>query len=433
VIQASGAVEEGRGHSAFYRFFSRASWNPDAIGIKLLGLVMFYAGLVQKVVNLLVDDSLAKKRGPHIFGAGMHHDAPASTYGRGPSGKRHVSFAFGHSWVVLSVHVPLPWNPNRGISLPILFRLYRPKKLTPVEHYVKRTELAREMIEFVLAAFPNRRFRILGDNEYACRTVVRDLPHNATFVGPMPKDAALYELPGSRKRKKRGRKPLKGARLPSLGQIASDQLVPWREVTVNIYGKTVPLEIKTFICLWYTVAGTHPVRVVYTRDPRGRYEERTYFSTDTDRTAKEVVELYSFRWLLECTFRNGKQSLGISDPQNGFWRRSQIPEDSQTVQTDLQSERSERGRKAVLHTFSFGMLTYSFVIIWYLMNGNPEKDIEAARERAPWYRHKSSVSFDDMLLAIRIRCLEAKLSHHPKFANVPKELWGQLATYCMAA
>ncbi len=169
------------------------------------------------------------------------------------------------------------------------------------------------------------------------------------------------------------------------------------------------------------------------RDPRGRYEERAYFSTDISLTGKGIVEYYSFRWLIECTFRNGKQSLGISDPQNGFWRRSTPADGSQESRNDTAPGRSERGRKAVLHTFPLAMLTYSFVILWYLINGDSQKDIEAARERAPWYRHKSAVSFDDMLLALRIRCLETKLSRRPEFASVPRELWEQIPKYCFAA
>mgnify|MGYP001079664668 CR=1 FL=1 len=345
VIQASGAVEEGRGHSAFYRFFSRSSWSPDLIGLKLLGLIVcIYSQLfLGGTIFLIIDDTLMKKRGGRLFGAGMHHDGSASTYGRGPSGKPHKAFSFGHNWVVLSVFVPLPRLMGRGISIPILFRLYRPKKLTPVEHYRKRTVLAREMLDLLLKTFPERRFLLLGDNEYACRTVVRDLPDQMDFVGPMPKDAALYGLPGPRKNK-RGRKPLKGKRLRSLERIAADRRIPWRRVVVSIYGKEVELEIKTLTCLWYTVAGTRPVKVVYSRDPRGRYEERAYFSTDVSMAGTAIIEAYSKRWALECSFRNGKQSMGVADPQNGFSQRSSIAAPPRACKTTD----AERGQKAVL-------------------------------------------------------------------------------------
>ena len=195
VIQASGEIRKGRGHSAFYRFFSRAAWEPDEIGLDLLRHLLTIAQPSKEPIVLIVDDTLAKKRGPKIYGAGMHHDGTASSYGRGPSGKRHVSFSYGHSWVVISAHFPLPWSPNRGISIPILFRLYRSKKLTPSEEYVKRTMLAREMLGLLHDAFPDQRFLILGDNEYACGTTVRDLPGNAAFVGPNAQGCRALRAP----------------------------------------------------------------------------------------------------------------------------------------------------------------------------------------------------------------------------------------------
>ena len=190
------------------------------------------------------------------------------------------------------------------------------------------------------------------------------------------------------------------------------------------------LEIKTFTCLWYTVAGTRPVRVVYTRDPRGRYEDRVYFSTDITMPGEGIVESYSMRWTLECSFRNGKQSLGIADPQNGFWRRTKAESEQDGCNG---KDPSERGRKAVLHTFLFAMLTYSFVIVWYLQNGSLDRDVARARERSPWYRHKSSVSFDDMLRALRAECLRSMFADHPSLGKLTSEAWDEIEPYLVAA
>ncbi|MGH6932575.1 MAG: hypothetical protein ACREEE_09100, partial [Dongiaceae bacterium] len=66
----------------------------------------------------------------------------------------HVSFSFGHSWVVLALWVPLPWNAERGIAVPILFRLYRPKKRCPEGKYRKRTELAAELLAILASWLP---------------------------------------------------------------------------------------------------------------------------------------------------------------------------------------------------------------------------------------------------------------------------------------
>ncbi len=58
----------------------------------------------------------------HLWG-GVQHDAVRSTYGRFTSAGRHVALSFGHNWVVVSVWVPLPWAEDRGLAVPVLFRL----------------------------------------------------------------------------------------------------------------------------------------------------------------------------------------------------------------------------------------------------------------------------------------------------------------------
>ena len=47
----------------------------------------------------------------------MHHDASASSYGRGSS-PAVKSLAFGRNWVVLSFWLPLPWDLDRGTAIP---------------------------------------------------------------------------------------------------------------------------------------------------------------------------------------------------------------------------------------------------------------------------------------------------------------------------
>ena len=68
-------------------------------------------------LQIVVDDTLAPKKGPHVFGIGSHLDAVRST-------RQRKVFCFGHCWVVLSVLVRVPFS-HRAWALPVLFRLYR--------------------------------------------------------------------------------------------------------------------------------------------------------------------------------------------------------------------------------------------------------------------------------------------------------------------
>ena len=110
VIQAaSGGPAQEKHHSSFYRFLSHGSWAIDALGEGLLHLLL---SRLPSQVTLILDDTLCHKSGPHLFGAAMHYNAHASTYGKGRSQDRKSFFAFGHNWVVAAV-----WLPASGPKL----------------------------------------------------------------------------------------------------------------------------------------------------------------------------------------------------------------------------------------------------------------------------------------------------------------------------
>jgi hypothetical protein len=103
-------------HEAFHRFFSRGTWNPDDLAHELLRWILRLTPC-EKPLRVVLDDTLAPKKGPHVFGIGSHLDAVRST-------RRHRVFCFGHCWVVLAVLMPVPFS-QRAWALPLLLRLYR--------------------------------------------------------------------------------------------------------------------------------------------------------------------------------------------------------------------------------------------------------------------------------------------------------------------
>jgi hypothetical protein len=397
VIQLGDFGEERRHHSIFYRFFSRAVWLPNELGRRVCKLAVELLPEGSTIV-LTVDDTLCRKSGAHIWGGGMHHDPLLSNYGRGKSLVKF--FSFGHNWVIVCICIPTPWNRNRAMAVPVAFRLYRSKKRCPKEQYRKRTELAREMIEEINTWLPEHRAVILvGDTEYACREVVRGLPKRIEFVGPMSMDAALFEPPPEEKAEGRGRPRKKGRRLLSPRQLIAAEHTPWEPHEMLLYGKTVTVLIKTQLCLWYTVSGSRFVRMIVTRDPNGRIEDRAYFSTDAKMSVQKIAQVFSMRWTQEEMHRNVKQYLGLEDPQNGWWRGPNGERRDKRVPGPMPHK--ERGEKAVLHTVPFVLTIYALVILWYFQNGSPKEDVARARRRAPWYREKVEPSFGDMFAAVR--------------------------------
>jgi len=423
VIQA--APGEPRHHASRYRFLARGRWCTDALGHALFQLLLRW---LPAAIVAIVDDTLCHKSGPHLFGAGMHHDASRSTYGF--AGRACKAFAFGHQWVLLSVRVPCPWNPDRGWAVPILFRLYRNVHRCPKVEYKKRTELAAQLVGILTAWLPaDRRLDLTGDREYACKTVVRALPDEVVFTGPMPLDAALYKRPG--RSRLRGRPRRKGQRLPNPERIAARKRRGWKRVALTLYGKRVTLLVWTRVCLWYHVTGGSAVRVVVTKDPRRRAKPRAYFCTEPERAVEEILQVYAQRWDLEVAIRNAKQTLGLEDPQNGWWRRKHGRRSD--TRRPGPHPRGRRGENAVLHTVPLAWAAYALVLIWYLERGQQQRDVARAQKLAPWYRLKREPSFTDMLAAVRRSLWRKRLSRNPDAQQHPEKVLETLPLWALAA
>jgi hypothetical protein len=425
----SGAVLSARGvgagghHARFYRLFSKAVWRG---GADALGRIVFERLLprLPARIEVIVDDTLCRRTGPQIFGAAMHHDGVESTYAGAHGGARTV-FSFGHDWVVLAVRVPFPWG--RALAVPVLARLYRGVKRCPASEYKKRTELAQEMLLRLIEWLPaDRSILLLGDAEYACRTLVRNLPDRVVFAGPALMDAALHEPPP--RYRGRGRPPKVGRRVPSPALLAAARPARWKQTTVEIYGRAVPLLVCTLVCLWPTVAGSRRVRVVVTRDPRGRFRDRAFFATDPKLRAEEILALFSHRWDLEVTFRDLKQVLGLAAPQNGWWRRP-AGERSSGRRPGPGPQRV-RARRAVECTVPFVLCVHAIVVLWYLEHGEAARDVATIRRLAPWRRRKRAPSFADMLAAMRAEILRSRLSAYPLPDRVREEVLRLAAPLC---
>ncbi len=390
VLQASCVLAGRRHHAAFYRFLSEGRWSLDHLGRVLLRVLRPW--LSNRLV-VIVDDTLCPKSGAQLFGAGMHFDGTRSRIGR----NRIDAFRFGHNWVVLAVWVACPWRPDSGWALPVLFRLYRAKANCARSSYRKRTDLAAEMIRRLASWLAeDQSMYVVGDGAYCCRTVLQALPSRVFMIGHLRLDSALYELPRGRNRLGRPRE--KGYRIASPRQRL-DNPDGWHELKMDLYGRATRLEIWTAVCVWYPSAGSRPVRVVGTRDPKRRFQPRAFVCTDPEMDPSEVLALFGRRWQIEVTFRDIKQELGFGDPRNGWWRRRHGSRADPKRRATQQQRR--RGAAAVLRTAPLAGITYALVVRWYLEHGRPARDVARTRKYAPWYRSKRHPSFSDMIAALR--------------------------------
>jgi hypothetical protein len=306
------------GLDAYYNFFERSAWTPRNLAYRLSVLIFTHLNLGGRI-TLLVDDTLAHKRGKSVWGLGWFRDAVAST-------KKRVATASGHNWVVVAVAVCLPFTKVPILALPLLARLHRSGKGQP-----SCATLAREMLSDVLAWYPQRRFALVGDGAYAAKGLLKDLDPRLTFVGRLRGDAALYDPRVPRaKARQRGRKPTKGPRLPSPKEAAakadrsrSDTSAwRWQAVAVTVYGQERVLWALAYGAVWPTVLGVRPIHIVVVRDPEGRLNDIYLFTTDLQAELSWVITQFAWRWAIEVLFRASKQVLDIEAPHH--WSQESV-------------------------------------------------------------------------------------------------------------
>jgi hypothetical protein len=300
------------GLDSYYNFFERSAWNPKDLAYQVALLVITRLNPFG-CITLLVDDTLAHKRGKKVWGMGWFRDAVASTRSR-------VAIASGHNWVVLAVAVCVPFTSYPILALPILMRLHPPGKGQP-----SCAVLTRQMLAEVLAWFPTRHFILVGDGAYACKELLADLPQQVRFVGRMRGDAAVYDpKPAKARQGKRGPKAKKGPRLPKPREAAakadrkrtSTGEWLWQLVSVVVYGQQRELQTVNYQAVWPRVLGLRPIQIVVVRDPLGEMEDVYLFTTDLQASVSWVIVQFAWRWSIEVLFRASKQIMDIEAPQH---------------------------------------------------------------------------------------------------------------------
>jgi len=287
-----------RHESSFYRFFSRFKFRPELFFRALLDLIIQTFDLTELLI--VVDDTLCPKWGKHIFGTGSFFD-----HVRRP----RPGFIWGHNWVVLAVVVRLFGTP---IALPFWVSLYRSEKACLKGEFRTRLQIVAEVLKTVQAWFPLR-ISLLADGAYNNKSMLGPLAQmKIPLVSRLRLDAVLRRDPPRRRAKKRGRKPRYGARLPKLKQIARSSR-GWKKVWVDIYGKHVPLKIKSFDA-WWPKAGVK-IRVVITRDLAGKRKPCHLCSTDLTLTPIQIIERFSLRWSIEQLFSDAKLLMGLDSAE----------------------------------------------------------------------------------------------------------------------
>jgi hypothetical protein len=365
-----GALQHLWPHDRAHYFFARARWELDQLGLAIAQLAVLLVVPPGADLQVAVDDSVFRRSGRKVHGAGWQHD------GSSPSLSK---LSYGNCFVTAGIVVQLPFC-SRAVCLPVLARLHLPGKKKG--EGPSKVDTAAALISLLALAFPDRVIHVVADAAYH-GPALRGLPENVTWTCRVPRTAVLYDLAPPRTGR-RGRPRSKGGRLGTADDIAAT--AAWATVTVTVYGRDQVRHVAEVTCLWYGSWHTRAVRLILSRD------ERTASGYDlalvtTDRTAAPgaLVARYATRWAIEQAFGDARNVLGAGEARN-------------------------RVKLAVERTVPFALLVHTLIVLWYARHGHDPADIDDRRASQPWYRSKTEPAFEDMVIKLRRTLIAARFS-----------------------
>ena len=156
--------------------------------------------------------------------------------------------------------------------------------------------------------------------------------------------------------------------------------------------------------LWCAGSKTEPVTLVLVRDMAGEWRDEALLATGRDVSAGFVIAGYCRRWSIEVVFHESKQLLGLHDPQ-------------------------VRLAKSVERAHPLAWFVQSLTILWYAQAG---QECPPVRRDRPWYGHKKSPTFSDMLGVLRLQQWDMHVSQALESDENPAKLLDFLKNWLAA-
>jgi hypothetical protein len=321
-----------------------------------------------------IDDTPTKRYGPHVEGAGIHHNPTP-----GPAEQKYV---YGHVWVTLSWVVRHAlWGT---IGLPLLACLYVRRVNMPElprrsgVKFQTKLEQAAALVEWLAGwlKYLGKTLWVVVDGAYVKTPFLkRALKVGATVIGRLRKDAALWSVPEpvAPGQRGRGRPRTYGAKRISLAKRAGHAR-GWERGMFTLYGEQVLVCYKTFLATYKPVKGL--IRVVIVREDSGAW--RAYMCTDTNASVGEILEAVADRSAIEQNFHDVKEVHGAGQQQlRNYW--------------------------ANIAAYHLTMWLHTLIELWAW---HQPKNVLVDRSASPWDDAMRRPSHADRRNALRRECLE---------------------------
>lgn len=398
-LRVMGLADE-RHFVNYHRVLSRAMYSLRAVARRLLGLLVETFAADGTVV-FGMDETIERRRGAKIKQKGIYRDPVRSSHS-------HFVKASGLRWLTVMLLAPIPFA-QRVWALPFL------TVLMPSARYYQgrlrqkdQTDWKRQVLLQMRRWLPHRRLVCVADSAYAALELlgrVLQLARPITMVVRFRLDAALYEPPPPRRAGQKGRPRRKGARLPTLKQVAANPRTRWQtHIIPSWYGEARRrIQIVSDTAVWYHGGlPVVPLRWVLIRDPLGKFKTQALLCTDLHASPLQIVQWFIQRWQLEVTHRDVREHLGVETQRQ--WSPAAITRTTPAL---------------------FGL--YSLVVL--LAHGLARRGKVIARQAA-WYA-KPLPTFSDALAAVRLELWRQPTFHvsrlNQHIAKLPGAVFNRFA------
>jgi len=302
-----------RQYKAFYYFIGSIGKKTQIVATVLFECMVNIIYKGKSRVLMGIDDTPTKRYGPHVEGAGIHHNPTV-----GPDGAK---FVYGHIWVTLSALIRHHrWGT---IGLPLLATMYvRAKDIATVPKYYHvpfKTKLqqAAELVQWAQNCCKRlqKELWIVTDGGYTRKRFLKPaISAGVTVISRLRADAALYTLVKPAKKRKQGRPRMYGQRIYLSNKVADKS--GWFSAKVILYGQEETKLVKMFTAMYPPAGGRIVVLIV--REDQGKW--RAFMCSNLSATAEQILEAVADRFAIEQNFHDLKEIEGTGQQQlRNFW------------------------------------------------------------------------------------------------------------------
>jgi len=384
-ILKSLSLRNVKNYSRYHDFFRKAKWSTLK-GAEIL--LLYIVSLIPGDIEISVDSTVERRKGPKIKSLGIQRDAVRSN-------KTRKVLVPGLNWLVVAIYIKFPWckQPWALPFLSILMPPENPLSTSKNENDLKRAKKHKTLNEWTcqIAILLRRwikqpkKITIIADSAFATYILANTcIDLGITLVSRMRLDARTFNFP--EENPKKGRKKLVGERLPTFKMILEDPSRIWDTAEILWYGgRKKKIDVLTGACLWYGYGiRPVPIRWVLTRDSNNKGEAAILFSTDVNALPIAVIEAFMLRWQIEVTFEEARRHLGMETQRQ--WSDNAIDRITPCI-----------------------LASYSIINLMALANAK-SKGEDIPVQTSSWYK-KAHVTFSDVLTYVRKKILRTKYMH----------------------